>query len=118
MQQNSGPHQSSWGKRLAKRKFSIVRSVEDQDSARPSGVSDQFAERMREAISPSSFTHPIAGRDVARRDFFPGCGDVPFKIFLIVGISSRARFALPTKSAAPAFLASAVITPGSFWLMM
>src|SRR5262245_38434368 len=50
----SGPHHSSSGKRLASRKFTIMRRLWDQPLIGPMGVLAQSMERMRAPVSPPS----------------------------------------------------------------
>src|SRR5687768_1037997 len=47
-----GPHQSSSGKRLASRRLTIMRMLDDQPAGAPMGVCDQSSARIRSPISP------------------------------------------------------------------
>jgi hypothetical protein len=61
MEMYSGPHQRSWGKRLANRIRTIVRSAVDQFSDAPIGVADQSIEETSSAISPPAGRKSSAG---------------------------------------------------------
>src|SRR5262245_36247537 len=72
-----GPHHSSSGKRLASRKFTIMRRLWDHPLIGPIGVVAQSMERMRAPVSPPSTRNGSANVDCSEMLLLlakpPGC---------------------------------------------